>query len=104
MIGDNLIEFRVTAGEPRSERPFQSVVGIQVDPAKLASVLERVSEFDQVIFAASTTGTYDLLVWVGVGSLDDLRGFLLKSVGMIPGVLRTETYIVLTVGKNFSVN
>ena len=104
LIGENLIEFRVTAGTSDRERRSQSVVGIQVDPANLDSVLERVSEFDQVMFAASTTGAYDLLAWVGVESLDDLGRFLMKSVGKIPGVLRTETHMVLTIGKNISVN
>ena len=56
------------------------------------------------MFAASTTGAYDLLAWVGVESLDDLGRFLMKSVGKIPGVRRTETHIVLTVGKNISAN
>ena len=104
LIGENLIEFRVTAGTSDRERRSQSVVGIQVDPPNLDSVLERVSEFDQVMFAASTTGSYDLLAWVSVESLDDLGHFLMKSVGKIPGVRRTETHIVLTVGKNISVN
>jgi Lrp/AsnC family transcriptional regulator for asnA, asnC and gidA len=104
LVGENLIEFRVTAGASGRERRSQSVVGIQVDPAKLDSVLQQVSEFDQVMFAASTTGAYDLLAWVGVESLDDLGRFLIKSVGKIPGVRRTETHVVLTVGKEVSVN
>ena len=56
------------------------------------------------MFAASTTGSYDLLAWVSVESFDDLGHFLMKGVGKIPGVRRTETHIVLTVGKNISVN
>ena len=104
LIGENLIEFRVTAGTSDRERRSQSVVGIQVDPANLDSVLERLSEFDQVMFAASATGAYDLLAWVGVESLDELGRFLMESVGKIPGVRRTETHIVLTVGKNISAN
>ena len=35
LIGENLIEFRVTAGTNGRERRSQSVVGIQVDPANL---------------------------------------------------------------------
>ena len=104
LIAENLIEFHVTAGESGRERRSQSVVGIHVNPAKLEFVLQRVSEFDQVAFAASTTGAYDLLAWVGVETLDDLGRFLMKSVGSIPGVRRTETHVVLTVGKSFSVN
>ena len=104
LIGESLIEFRVTTGVSGGEQRSQSVIGIQVDPARLDSVLERVSGFDQVMFAASTTGAYDLLAWVGVESLDDLGRFLMKSVGKIPGVLRTETHMVLTIGKNVSVN
>ena len=104
LIDENLIEFRVTASASGQARRSQSVVGIEVDPAKLDSVLQQVSEFDQVMFAASTTGAYDLLAWVGVESLDDLGHFLMKSVGKIPGVLRTETHVVLTMGKNVSVN
>ena len=68
------------------------------------SVLERISDFDEVTFAASATGSFDLLAWVGMGSVDDLGRFLLEHVGKIPGVLRTETHIVLTVGKSVSVS
>ena len=104
LIGEDLIEFHVTAVESGRERRFQSVVGIEVDPAKLDSVLELISEFEQVMFAASATGAYDLLAWVGVESLDELGRFLMESVGKIPGVRRTETHIVLTVDKNISAN
>ena len=104
LIGEDLIEFRVTVRARGSERTIQSLVGLQVDPADLDSVLERVSDFDEVIFAASATGVFDLLVWVEAKSLDDLGSFLVEYVGKVPGVLRTESFIVLTVGKNATVN
>ena len=104
LIGEDLIEFRVTVRARGSERTIQSLVGLQVDPAELDSVLERVSDFDQVIFAASATGVFDMLVWVEAKGLDDLGSFLVEYVGKVPGVLRTESFIVLTVGKNATVN
>ena len=95
LLDEDLIEIRVVTDPKGLGRAFRSVVGITAEPSLVDEILESVCELDEVTFAASTTGRYDLLVWVRVENAVDLGRFLTEKLGRIPGVRRTETHVVL---------
>ncbi len=96
LIDGDMIDVRVMVDPKGRARSHRSVVGIIADPRCVDAVLEQVGQFEEVTFAAITTGRYDLIVFVGVDSPERLREFLTARLGAVPGVERTETSVVLT--------
>lgn len=93
LIDENMIEVRVILNLGRKAR---TVVGIHVDPQSVDEVLARVSRLGGVTFACVTTGRYDMLVWAEAESAELLGQLITKTIGVIPGVQRTETHVVLS--------
>ena len=93
LIDENLIEVRVLLNLGRKAR---TVVGVHVDPQRIDDVLTSVSGLDGVTFACITTGRYDMIVWAEAESSELLSHLITKTIGIIPGVQRTETHVVLS--------
>lgn len=74
------------------------MIGVDVEPDKLESVANQIKKRDEVGFLGVSTGRYDLVSWVQVRNLDDLREFL-EVLSKIPGVRKTETLVLLDVKK-----
>ena len=100
LMDENMVRIRVVSDPNGLGRSSQCIVGVTVNPADIDAVLEQVCARDEVTFAASTTGSYDMLVCVSVENPERLGQFLMSDLGAIPGIRRTETYIVLAVGKD----
>ena len=93
LIDENLIEVRVLLNLGRKAR---TVVGVHVDPQRIDDVLTNVSGLDGVTFACITTGRYDMIVWAEAENSELLSQLITKTIGIIPGVQRTETHVVLS--------
>ena len=77
----------------------QAMIGVQVDPDKVDQVADRLADLGEVNWVSLTTGSFDIFVWITLSSSDALGSFLRTSVGIIPGVRRTETFVNLAVRK-----
>ncbi|MCS7206727.1 MAG: Lrp/AsnC family transcriptional regulator [Dehalococcoidia bacterium] len=77
----------------------EAIVGVQVDPDKLDEVAEKLAQLKEVQWTASTTGAFDVMLWVTLPSPDELGTFLRTKIGAVPGVRRTETFVALSVKK-----
>lgn len=97
LIDENLIEVRVILNLGRTAR---TVVGIHADPQSIDEVLGQVTRLDGVTFACVTTGRYDILLWVEAENAETLGQLITKTIGVIPGVQRTETHVVLSQGAS----
>ena len=93
LIDENLIEVRVLLNLGRKAR---TVVGVHVDPQRIDDVMTNVSGLDGVTFACITTGRYDMIVWAEAENSELLSQLITKTIGIIPGVQRTETHVVLS--------
>ncbi len=100
LMDDKLVEVRVIANPGRVGEPSHCFVGVSVKPDRLDEALAAVCELEEVTLAASSTGSYDMVVCVSVGDSRQLGEFLLRRLGAVPGVLRTETHVLLNVGKD----
>ncbi len=96
LIDENLVEMRVILNLGRKAR---TVVGVHLDPQSVDGVLDSVSRLDGVTFACVTTGRYDMLIWAEAESAESLRQLITRTIGVIPGVQRTETHVVLSQGS-----
>ena len=77
----------------------EALIGLQVDPDKTDSVVERVTAIDEAYWVSVTTGTFDVFAWVALPSSEALGTFLKEKIGNIDGVQRTETFVSLAVSK-----
>ena len=76
-----------------------SMIGIQVQMANLRSVAEELSKKPNVFHLAFIAGRYDLLAMVVSRTPKDLSSFIENEISVIPGVLRTETFLNLDIIK-----
>ena len=97
LIDDNLIEVRVILNLGRTAR---TIVGIHADPQRIDDVHDEVKRLDGVTFACVTTGRYDILIWAEAETAETLGQLITKTIGVIPGVQRTETHVVLSQGSS----
>ncbi|HZU13968.1 MAG TPA: Lrp/AsnC family transcriptional regulator [Chloroflexota bacterium] len=83
---------------------FQSMamIGINVSLESgltIDDVANTLARFREVSYVVMSTGDFDLLVEVIVESSEDLADFLTHKLHAAPGVIRTETFVLLRVYK-----
>jgi Lrp/AsnC family transcriptional regulator for asnA, asnC and gidA len=69
-------------------------VFIEVEPGQVREVAEGVAEFPQVSYVACATGDSDVSISVRARNIEELFNFVTEKVGKIPGVRRTQSYIL----------
>jgi Lrp/AsnC family transcriptional regulator for asnA, asnC and gidA len=69
-------------------------VFIEVEPGRVREVAEGVAEFPQVSYVACATGDTDISISVRARNIEELFNFVTEKVGKIPGVRRTQSYIL----------
>jgi DNA-binding Lrp family transcriptional regulator len=78
---------------------FIAIVAIQVDMACVNSVADELSRNHSVSQLSFVTGRYDLIAVVATRSTDEFSKFMREELSVIPHVVRTETFIVLSTIK-----
>lgn len=76
-------------------------VFIDVEPGHVREVAEQVAEFPQVSYAACAAGESDVSISLRVRSIQELFDFVNEKIGKIPGVRRTQSYILPIKIKDF---
>ena len=76
-----------------------AIIGLRVDPSRLEAVAAAISELPNVVYVAATTGNTDLIVEVMARTNQDLADFLLEHLSSVPGVLSSETNLVIRIFK-----
>ena len=79
-----------------------AMIGIQTEPGMSEKVATTIAELEQAHYVAVTTGSFDVFVWVGTDTAENLGSFLREQLGVINGVQRTETFVNLSIKKRTS--
>jgi len=69
-------------------------VFIEVDPGRVREVAHQASKFPQTSYVACATGETDVSISLRVRSIEELFNFVTEKLGKIPGVRRTQTYLL----------
>jgi Lrp/AsnC family transcriptional regulator for asnA, asnC and gidA len=77
-----------------------ALVGIKVDRARLDDVAQTLSRHPAVRYVAAATGAFHLYIEVMAATNMQLSEFLLDDLGAIPGILDTETSLILRIYKD----
>ena len=78
---------------------LMSIVGIQVRMEDLRTVAEKMARNQHVCYLAFVAGRYDLMTMVMTRSPQELSCLIEKELSIIPGVLKTETFVNLDIIK-----
>ena len=69
-----------------------ALIGLETVPVRSEDVAEVVSEFEEVQVVVVTTGLYDVFLWTGFQSAQDLHGFMTDKLAAVDGVVRRELH------------
>lgn len=75
------------------------MVAVTVQPGKVDSAAKRIAEFPEVTYLFMASGGFDLFVEVYCRDRDHLASFLSQRLQTVPGVERTETFMILKMYK-----
>jgi Lrp/AsnC family transcriptional regulator for asnA, asnC and gidA len=100
LIKDKIIKVVAIPDPAKLGRSTSALVGLQVDPAEVDPVANKLANIPEVQYVSVTTGAFDIFVWVALSSPEELSSFLRLQVGSIAGVRRTETFVNLSIRKN----
>jgi Lrp/AsnC family transcriptional regulator for asnA, asnC and gidA len=76
-----------------------AVVGLDVAPGKLKSVLDALAQKPAVKFISATAGHFDVICFTLFGSSEELSLFMEKDLAGMDGVKDSETFVCLRTSK-----
>jgi len=79
--------------------PSFALIGVRAGPGRSDEVGEAIAPLEEVHYLATTTGSYDILVWAGFESTEGLSDFLRSKIGVIDGAMRAEAFLDLAIKK-----
>jgi Lrp/AsnC family transcriptional regulator for asnA, asnC and gidA len=79
-----------------------ALLGVNVTESKLLDQkAQEIAELEGVLSVAIVSGRYDLIVEILVASNKGLIQFLTKTLSMIKGISKTETFVMLKTHKKW---
>ncbi len=75
------------------------VIGVSVQAGHVDDVAQQIAQFFEVTYLFMASGSFDLFVEVFCQDKDAFVSFLSQKLQKIPGVLRTETFMILKIYK-----
>ena len=76
-----------------------AMIGISVDPPQLESAAEVIATFPEVSYLVMVSGEFDMIVEVMCQDREALAEFLNQKLRQVPGLVRTQTYLILRTYK-----
>jgi Lrp/AsnC family transcriptional regulator for asnA, asnC and gidA len=76
-----------------------AMIGVQVQLDQLDSVVERIRELPEASYLFQAAGDYDLFVEVFCKDRDHFVSFLNDTLVKIPGIVRTQSFLILKMHK-----
>ena len=101
LIDSDVVHVNVSLDPAKMGLTTEAIIGLEVDPDKMDPVCASLADFDEIGYVTLTTGAVDVFAWGRFSSTESFGLFLRSKVGKIPGVRRTETYMCISVRKDF---
>jgi len=86
----------------KNDRSVRAAIELKITPQRntgFGKIASRISRYAQVDACFLMSGAYDLLVFVGGSSLQDVAEFVSSELSTIDGVLSTATHFMLKTYK-----
>ncbi len=99
MMDDSVLQI-VGIVEPQYlEWQAAAMVCINVLPGQIEAAAHRIAQFPEVTYLFMASGGFDLFVEVYCRDREHFASFLSKQLQKVPGVERTETFMILKMYK-----
>jgi len=99
MVDDGALAVRAVPNPTKFGLNTSAMIGIDAQPDMLDKLGDALSQREEVGFLGVSTGRYDLVAWCQVKNLEELRDFLEGYLAKLPGIRKTETFVMLDVKK-----
>ena len=99
LIDTNLIKIRAVTDPMMLGVPITASMSFKVEGARLRSVADEISQFEEVGWVAICTGSFDIMCEVACQNNDHLIN-LIAELSKIEGIRSTETFMYLHIVKN----
>lgn len=76
-----------------------AMIGVAVQSGQIEAVAHQIAQFPEVSYLFMASGGFDLFVEVYCKDMDDFVSFLNQKLQQVPGVQRTETFMILKMYK-----
>jgi len=94
LIEHEIIDIRAIVNPDPVGYDVMADVYIEVEPGRVREVAELVAEFPNVSYVAGATGDSDVSISLRVHNIEELFNIVDEKLGKIPGVRRTQSYVL----------
>jgi Lrp/AsnC family transcriptional regulator for asnA, asnC and gidA len=99
LVSEGLIKVVAVPSPEVVGMTMSAIVGITVDMNAHETVAAALESLPQTRYVGYSTGPYDLIIEVFFRSHEELLMLLSKKLARIPGIIRTDTSVILKVTK-----
>ncbi|MDR7545279.1 MAG: Lrp/AsnC family transcriptional regulator [Armatimonadota bacterium] len=99
LLADRVIRVVAVADLIKVGMHASAITGLNVQRSKVKRALARLMEMPEVRYIAVTTGTFDIIIEVVLPDTDSLHDFLVDRLAGVPGIIRTDTSMILRIHK-----
>ncbi|HWG90352.1 MAG TPA: Lrp/AsnC ligand binding domain-containing protein [Candidatus Thermoplasmatota archaeon] len=80
-------------------RNVEAIILLKVETAKADDIADSLGKFKEIQHAYLVTGEDDIVLKARFGSYRELKDFIIRAIGPLPGVEDTKTMMVVTTYK-----
>lgn len=94
LIENGIVDIRAIVNPESVGYTVMADVFVEVEPGKVRDVAYKAAEFSESSYVACATGASDVSISLRVRSIEELFNFVTEVLSNIPGVRRTQTYLL----------
>ena len=94
LIEHDIINVRAVVNPEKVGYGVMADVFVEVEPGLVRDVAEQSANFPQVSYVACSTGECDVSISLRVRNIEELFDFVTEKLGKIPGVRRTQSFLL----------
>jgi Lrp/AsnC family transcriptional regulator for asnA, asnC and gidA len=94
LIKHEIINVRAIVNPAKVGYGVMADIFVDVEPGRVREVAYQAAEFPQSTYVACATGESDVSISLRVRSIEELFEFVTEKLGKIPGVRKTQSYLL----------
>jgi Lrp/AsnC family transcriptional regulator for asnA, asnC and gidA len=101
LIKNGIINIRAIVDPEKVGYDVLADVLLEVEPGRVREVAKKAAAFPQISYVACATGESDVSISLRVRNIEELFNFVTEKLGQIPGVRRSQSYLLPLKIKDF---
>ncbi|MGI6037318.1 MAG: Lrp/AsnC family transcriptional regulator [Limnochordia bacterium] len=99
MLQEGVLRITAAVRPERIGLNTQAIVGVKIEGKDLKPIVETLHQMENIRYIGVCTGDYDLMLHVAMPSSQELFKFLTETLRDIPGVVESQTSLIMKVCK-----